>query len=55
MNVMPLLEKVQVSDKFEWEMCIVMVRHHYNVNELTNHFIKKNKEKSRELLWPVLP
>jgi len=52
---MPLLEKVQVSEKFEWEMCIVMVRHHYDVNEPTNYFIKKNKEKCREVLRPVLP
>jgi hypothetical protein len=28
---MSLLEKVEVSDNFDWEMCIVMVRHHYDV------------------------
>jgi hypothetical protein len=53
-KVMSLLEKVDVSDKFDWEMCIVMVRHHYDVNELINHFIKKNKEKLRAVLRPAV-
>jgi hypothetical protein len=53
-KVKSLLENVEVSDKFDWEMCIVMVRHHYDVNELTNLVIKKNKEKLRVVLRPVL-
>ena len=52
---MSLLEKIAVSDKFEWEMCVVMVRHHYDVNELTYHFIKKNKEKLRGVLKASAP
>jgi hypothetical protein len=40
---MSLLEKVEVSDKFDWEICIMMVRHHYDVNELTDNLIKKYK------------
>jgi len=28
---MPLIEKVEVSDNFDQEMCIVIVRHHYDV------------------------
>ena len=51
---MSLLEKVEVSDKFHWEICIVMVRHHYDVNELKHHFIKKNKDKLRGGSRPVL-
>jgi hypothetical protein len=54
-KVRSLLEKVEVSGKFDWEMCIIIVRHHYDVNELTNHFIKKNKEKLRTVLRSVLP
>lgn len=54
-NVRSLLEKVELSDKFDCDMCIIMVRSHYDVNDLTNDFIGKNKEKLRGVLRPVLP
>jgi hypothetical protein len=54
-KVMSLLKKIEVSDKFDWKMRIAMIKYDYDVNEFTICFIKKNKEKLRGVLRPVLP
>lgn len=46
-EVMSLLEEVEVFSKFDRGMSIGMVRHHYDVNILMIHFIKKNEDKGR--------
>jgi hypothetical protein len=49
------LKKVEVSDKCIWKMRTAMVKYHYDINELTIGFIKKNKAKLRGASRPVLP
>jgi hypothetical protein len=41
-NMMLLLKKVEMMDELERGMSIIVVRHHYGVNEPMIYFIQKN-------------
>jgi len=40
--MMLLLKKVEMMDELEKGMSIIVVRHHYGINEPMIYFIKKN-------------
>jgi hypothetical protein len=44
---MSVLEKLELFSKLNQGMSIGVVRHHYDVNILIIHFIKRNEDKGR--------
>ena len=45
MKMMSLLEKVKMLDKLDRWLRIGVVRRHYDVNEMTIHFMKRDKDR----------